>query len=393
DTSGQGRFSTIIRSYSRGAQGILLVYDITNRWSFEGIRRWLAEIDEHAPGIPRILIGNRLHLEFNRAVSRQEAEAFARKRSMQYFEISTLVFFNVHESLTELARLVIQRNGMHWLWRSNQVSTLQDLCCRAVVHCVKNVRSFAQGAEVCMGSLPRRPTGQHALSDVTPRHIARLVRPRSANEGRSRNDFRDQGSRIGSRSGLKTRDQDSRFKIKIQDSNSGPGFKIQDQDSRFEVRIQDSRSGSRIFRSQDVAALPFRCIRGFVAIDCAPLALSCLATPAPHERVASRTTSRYANTTRFLTITEIAEVESVARPADCKLTPFELEAVIVALLCSAEKCGWCAVQGSSAQRVNPSSHAYFFFAHCCVFKAIPLYSTSIRACLDVQVFDPKTVKR
>ena len=45
DTSGQGRFCTIIRSYSRGAQGILLVYDITNKWSFEGIDRWLKEVD------------------------------------------------------------------------------------------------------------------------------------------------------------------------------------------------------------------------------------------------------------------------------------------------------------------------------------------------------------
>ena len=46
DTSGQGRFCTIIRSYSRGAQGILLVYDITNKWSFEGINRWLKEVDQ-----------------------------------------------------------------------------------------------------------------------------------------------------------------------------------------------------------------------------------------------------------------------------------------------------------------------------------------------------------
>jgi len=46
DTSGQGRFCTIFRSYSRGAQGILLVYDITNRWSFDGIDRWIKEIDE-----------------------------------------------------------------------------------------------------------------------------------------------------------------------------------------------------------------------------------------------------------------------------------------------------------------------------------------------------------
>ena len=54
DTSGQGRFCTIIRSYSRGAQGILLVYDITNKWSFEGMDRWVREVEEHAPGIPKV---------------------------------------------------------------------------------------------------------------------------------------------------------------------------------------------------------------------------------------------------------------------------------------------------------------------------------------------------
>lgn len=46
DTSGQGRFCTIIRSYSRGAQGVLLVYDITSKWSFDGLDRWLKEVDE-----------------------------------------------------------------------------------------------------------------------------------------------------------------------------------------------------------------------------------------------------------------------------------------------------------------------------------------------------------
>lgn len=46
DTSGQGRFCTIIRSYSRGAQGVLLVYDITSKWSFDGIDRWVKEVEE-----------------------------------------------------------------------------------------------------------------------------------------------------------------------------------------------------------------------------------------------------------------------------------------------------------------------------------------------------------
>lgn len=52
DTSGQGRFCTIIRSYSRGAQGVLLVYDITNKWSFDGIDRWLKEVDSVSRLLP-----------------------------------------------------------------------------------------------------------------------------------------------------------------------------------------------------------------------------------------------------------------------------------------------------------------------------------------------------
>lgn len=79
DTSGQGRFCTIIRSYSRGAQGILLVYDITNKWSFDGIDRWLKEVEEQAPGIPKVLIGNRLHLEYKHQVSGRDAEVYAEK--------------------------------------------------------------------------------------------------------------------------------------------------------------------------------------------------------------------------------------------------------------------------------------------------------------------------
>ncbi|MCP9266341.1 Ras-related protein Rab-40C [Dirofilaria immitis] len=201
DASGQGRFSTIIKSYSRGVQGILLVYDITNRWSFDGIRRWLAEIDEHAPGVPRILIGNRLHLEFNRAVPRREAEYFARKRNMQYFEISTLAYFNVHESIAELARLVISRNRMHRLWKSSKaavpVASLQDLCCRAIVKNILNVhaidrlpipsflqlkvRSFASGADLCMRNVIRREYTTPYFNSAS-KYITRFVRPRNTKD-------------------------------------------------------------------------------------------------------------------------------------------------------------------------------------------------------------------
>ncbi|KAM9346687.1 ras-related protein Rab-40C isoform 1-T1 [Symphorus nematophorus] len=166
DTSGQGRFCTIFRSYSRGAQGILLVYDITNRWSFDGIDRWIREIDErgirvlilnsalvrrtaikvnsilclilssqHAPGVPRILVGNRLHLAFKRQVPTEQARAYAEKNGMTFFEVSPLCNFNVIESFTELSRIVLMRHGMEKFWRPNRVFSLQDLCCRAIVSC------------------------------------------------------------------------------------------------------------------------------------------------------------------------------------------------------------------------------------------------------------------
>lgn len=135
DTSGQGRFCTIFRSYSRGAQGVILVYDITNRWSFDGIDRWIKEIDEHAPGVPKILVGNRLHLAYKRQVTTEHAQAFAERLGVTFFEVSPLCNFNITESYTELARIVLMRHGMERLWRPNKVLSLQDLCCRSIVSC------------------------------------------------------------------------------------------------------------------------------------------------------------------------------------------------------------------------------------------------------------------
>lgn len=120
DTSGQGRFCTIIRSYSRGAQGVILVYDITNKWSFDGIGRWLKEVEDHAPGVPKVLVGNRLHLAFKRQVAAKQAELYASRHKMACFEISPLCDFNIRESFCELARMALHRNGMERLWRSNK---------------------------------------------------------------------------------------------------------------------------------------------------------------------------------------------------------------------------------------------------------------------------------
>uniref|UniRef100_A0A8C4QU79 SOCS box domain-containing protein n=1 Tax=Eptatretus burgeri TaxID=7764 RepID=A0A8C4QU79_EPTBU len=116
-------------------QGILLVYDITSRWSFGGIDRWIKEIDKHAPGVPKVLVGNRLHLAFKRQVPIEQAQAYAERHAMTFFEVSPLCNFNVLESLTELSRIVLMRHGMERFWRPNSVLSLQELCSRAIVSC------------------------------------------------------------------------------------------------------------------------------------------------------------------------------------------------------------------------------------------------------------------
>uniref|UniRef100_A0A4W5Q8H6 small monomeric GTPase n=1 Tax=Hucho hucho TaxID=62062 RepID=A0A4W5Q8H6_9TELE len=117
------------------ALGVILVYDITNRWSFDGIDRWIKEIDEHAPGVPKILVGNRLHLAYKRQVTTEQAQLYAERLGVTFFEVSPLCNFNITESFTELARIVLMRHGMERLWRPNKVLSLQDLCCRSIVSC------------------------------------------------------------------------------------------------------------------------------------------------------------------------------------------------------------------------------------------------------------------
>ena len=79
DTAGQDRFKNITSSYYRGAHGIILVYDITDKNSFESIQSWIKEIEQYADEqISMILIGNKSDLDERRQVSYEEAKGFSK---------------------------------------------------------------------------------------------------------------------------------------------------------------------------------------------------------------------------------------------------------------------------------------------------------------------------
>jgi len=80
DTAGQERYKAITNTYYRNAVGAFLVYDISKRLSYENIDKWLNELRDHAhPNIAILLVGNKSDLKHLRAVSHEEAAAYARK--------------------------------------------------------------------------------------------------------------------------------------------------------------------------------------------------------------------------------------------------------------------------------------------------------------------------
>ncbi|KAK6532944.1 Ras- protein Rab-11A [Arthrobotrys megalospora] len=103
DTAGQERYRAITKAYYRGAVGALLVYDMSKRGSYEGIPRWLKEVRDLADSnIVIMLVGNKSDLSHLRAVSTDEAKAFAATNKLSFFETSALDSSNVEAAFQNL---------------------------------------------------------------------------------------------------------------------------------------------------------------------------------------------------------------------------------------------------------------------------------------------------
>ncbi|KAG1829498.1 rab-type small GTP-binding protein [Suillus fuscotomentosus] len=105
DTAGQERFRTITTAYYRGAMGILLVYDVTDERSYNSIRTWHANIEQHASeGVNKILIGNKSDWTDKRAVPEIQGRALADELGMKFMETSAKANEGVEEAFFTLAR-------------------------------------------------------------------------------------------------------------------------------------------------------------------------------------------------------------------------------------------------------------------------------------------------
>ena len=112
DTAGQERFKSISLNFIKKADGILLLYDITNRSSFESVNKWIESIHDVAEEkVTILLIGNKCDLEKERVITKEEGEAKAEQFNMPFFETSCKDGTNINESFLKLSEEVIKKNG------------------------------------------------------------------------------------------------------------------------------------------------------------------------------------------------------------------------------------------------------------------------------------------
>ena len=110
DTAGQERFRTITTSYYKGAHAIVIVFDITDKDSFEHVKIWMQDIDKFAKqGVMRILVGNKCDLEHQRAVTKNEGNEMALKYGIKYLETSAKDTINIENLFFDTAKNLLAK--------------------------------------------------------------------------------------------------------------------------------------------------------------------------------------------------------------------------------------------------------------------------------------------
>ena len=111
DTAGQDRFRAITKNYYKGANGIILIYDVTNLQSYENVKNWINQIKEEAnPNVVVYLAGNKIDVEDkDRAVKTEEGQKIADDYNLPFYETSAKnginvnkVFENIVEKIDEV---------------------------------------------------------------------------------------------------------------------------------------------------------------------------------------------------------------------------------------------------------------------------------------------------
>ena len=108
DTAGQERYRSITNAYYRGAEAIMIIFDLTNKESFKSIKNWMEEVIKYTgPEVKFIIGGNKSDLP-NKTVSSQDIEEFKKKYNLNVFEISAKTGEGVEDAFKFMVQELIK---------------------------------------------------------------------------------------------------------------------------------------------------------------------------------------------------------------------------------------------------------------------------------------------
>jgi len=107
DTAGQDRFRAITKNYYKGANGIILIYDITNPQTFDNVKGWISQIREEANQNVLIYIaGNKIDMEEERKIQKEDGEKLAGEYGFPFVETSAKEGININETFEDLVEKI-----------------------------------------------------------------------------------------------------------------------------------------------------------------------------------------------------------------------------------------------------------------------------------------------
>jgi len=110
DTAGQERYKALTKCFFQKAQGVMIVFDVTNKKSYDDLQIWLESIKDHIDSELIVIIGNKIDLP-KRVIDKKTVEDFLAEQKLDYFETSAKTGEGIEHAIKELVKKILVSDG------------------------------------------------------------------------------------------------------------------------------------------------------------------------------------------------------------------------------------------------------------------------------------------
>ncbi|CAD8150988.1 unnamed protein product [Paramecium octaurelia] len=127
DTAGQERFKALTNNYYRDAHGVVIVYDVTERSTFDAVDSWIEDIDKYGrKSVQKLIVGNKADVPNKRKISLQEGKEKAKQFNAQFLETSAKTSENVDKLFISICEQVMNMKQQQPYNQNNNLAQQQQ---------------------------------------------------------------------------------------------------------------------------------------------------------------------------------------------------------------------------------------------------------------------------